>query len=323
MKAARLAAPRQFEFIDVDTPTMNPGESIVRMEYVSICGSDLRTYDRVLPEESYPFRTGAPVHECVGVIEETTSDDLRRGQRVIAVTNAGGLLEYTSVPSQWLVPVPEDQHQPDEWVLCQPVGTVIYSVQQMGPMLGKTAVILGQGPIGLAFTDLIARQGATKVIVTDLLDHRLEVAKSHGATHTINAAREDVAARVQEITAGALADVSVDACGRPEVAHQVFEVIRRQGTAVIFGMTHTEDDFPFNWAAMYSKVPRMVVTNSAVTGDRVDCVRTCVDLVSQGRMDFSYMISHRLPWLEVGKAFDLYSTKKENSLKIVMSVLPK
>jgi threonine dehydrogenase-like Zn-dependent dehydrogenase len=67
-------------------------------------------------------------------------------------------------------------------------------------------------------------------------------------------------------------------------------------------------------------VPRMVVTNSAVSGDRVDCVKTCVDLVSQGRMDFSYMLSHKLPWTDVNKAFELYSAKKDNSLKVVMSV---
>src|SRR5438067_1811814 len=233
MKAVRLAAPKQFEFLDVEAPSLKPGESIVKMEYVSICGSDLRTYDRVLPEESYPFRVGAPIHECVGVVEETTSDELRKGQRVIAVSNAGGLVQYAAVPSNLLVPVPEDKHDAALWVLCQPVGTVIYSVQQMGPMLGKTAVVLGQGPIGLAFTDLLVRQGATKVIATDIIDNRLDVAKQLGATHTINAAREDVAERVREITGGALADAAVDACGRPEVAHQVFEVIRRQGLAVI------------------------------------------------------------------------------------------
>jgi L-iditol 2-dehydrogenase len=320
MKAVRLVAPRQFEFLDIEPPSLKPGESIVKMEYLSICGSDLRTYDRVLPEESYPFRIGAPIHECVGVVEETTSDDLRRGQRVIAVTNAGGMVEYAAVPSNLLVPVPEDGHDQALWVLCQPVGTVIYSVQQMGSMLGKRVVVLGQGPIGLSFTDLLVRQGARQVIVTDLLDYRLEVAKKLGATHTINASREDVAERVKQITGEAMADAAVDACGRPEVAHQVFEVIRRQGLVVIFGMAHTEDVFPFNWGAMYSKVPRMVVTNSAVSGDRVDCVKTCVDLVSQGRMDFSYMLSHKLSWIDVNRAFELYSAKKDNSLKVVMSV---
>src|SRR5438270_13822780 len=103
MKAARLAAPKTFEFLDVETPSLKDGESIVKMEYLSICGSDLRTYDRVLPEESYPLRVGASIHECVRVADETTSDELRKAQRVIGVANAGGIVQHATVPPNRLV----------------------------------------------------------------------------------------------------------------------------------------------------------------------------------------------------------------------------
>jgi alcohol dehydrogenase len=117
-----------------------------------------------------------------------------------------------------------------------------------------------------------------------------------------------------------MADFSVEAAGRPETSHQAFEVLRRQGTAIIFGMTHDEDVFPFDWGMMYSKLPRIIVTNSAAAGERVDCVRTCVDLVEQGRLDLSYMITHRLPFTEVPRAYELYSQKLDNSLKVIMTV---
>jgi threonine dehydrogenase-like Zn-dependent dehydrogenase len=204
-------------------------------------------------------------------------------------------------------------------VLCQPVGTVLYAAQQIGTILGKRVVILGQGPIGLSFTDFAARGGARQVIVADLHDYRLDVARSLGATHTLNPTRDNVIEAVQEITGGQLADVAIEACGRPETCHQVFEALRMQGTAVIFGISHDEDVFEFDWNAMTSKLPRMVVTNSARSGDMPDTVAATVDLVSQGRLSLDHLLTHRMGWEDVGRAYELYSGKLENSLKVVMN----
>jgi S-(hydroxymethyl)mycothiol dehydrogenase len=208
---------------------------------------------------------------------------------------------------------------PALWVLCQPVGTVLYSVQQIGHILGKRAVVLGQGPIGLSFTDFLVRGGARQVIAVDLLDYRLDVAKKLGATHTINPTRTNVLEAVQEITGGVMADVAVEAAGRPETCQQVFDVLRMHGTAIIFGIAHDEDVFPFDWNQMSAKLPRMIVTNSARSGDMPDTVAATVDLVSQGRLSLQHLLTHRLGWQDVGKAYETYSNKLDNSLKIVMN----
>ena len=156
MKAARLVGPRQFEILDVDTPSPKPGEALVKLETLSICGSDLLTYDRVFAEEDYPRPAGLPCHETSGVVVESLDESLKPGERVVALTYSGGLFEYVAMPAARCIPVPESvpAHLA---VLAQPVGTVIYAVQKMGSVLGKTVVVLGQGPIGLTFTDLIAR----------------------------------------------------------------------------------------------------------------------------------------------------------------------
>ncbi len=317
MKAARLVGPRRFEFEDAPMPSPQPGEVLIKMEYFSICGSDLRTYDRVLPEESYPLQPGAPCHENVGIVQESRDDRLQAGQRVIAL-QAGGLQEYAAVPARNAIPVP-DGADPAKWVLCQPVGTVLYATQQIGAILGKRVVILGQGPIGLSFTDFAARGGARQVIVADLHDYRLDVARSLGATHTLNPHRDDVIEAVKEITGGELADIAIEACGRPETCHQVFESLRMQGTAVIFGLAHDEDVFEFDWNAMTSKLPTIVVTNSARSGDMPEMVAATVDLVAQGRLSLDHLLTHRMGWEEVGRAYETYSGKVESSLKIVMN----
>src|SRR4051794_15431873 len=120
MKAARLVGPRQFEILDVPTPDLKPNEVLVKMETMSICGSDLLTYDKVLPEEDYPWRIGLPCHECCGVIEESFDPSLKKGQRVVALTYTGGLMEYVPCTIDRIVPV-QDGIDPHLWVLAQPV----------------------------------------------------------------------------------------------------------------------------------------------------------------------------------------------------------
>src|SRR5207253_3136429 len=104
----------------------------------------------------------------------------------------GAMVECASVPTDLIVAVPESDMDPSLWVLCQPVGTVMYSMKRIGSVLGKRVVVVGQGPIGLAFTDLLVRHGASQVIVTDVHEYRLGVARKLGATHTIHAREDDV-----------------------------------------------------------------------------------------------------------------------------------
>jgi L-iditol 2-dehydrogenase len=319
MKAARLVGPRQFEILDVETPKPNPGEVLVRLEYASICGSDLLNYNRVLPEEDYPLRIGLPCHETSGVVEESMDESLKKGDRVVALTYTGGLMEYVTIAANRCIKVPEHV-DPQLAVLCQPIGTVVYAVQKLGSVLGKKVVILGQGPIGLSFTEFMAKGGASQVIVTDIVDPRLDVAKVLGATDTINASKEDVLERVKELTGGTLADVVIDACGVHETNNQTFHCLKVQGTAVIFGMPHGDPVFPFDWGTMYMKLPTILVCNSARSGDVVGVVQTAVDLIAQGRINPRPMISHNVDFANVGTAYEMFSNRSDGCVKPIIKI---
>ncbi len=321
MRAVQLVAPQELRFVDIPAPTVAQGEVLVRMEYLAVCGSDLKFYDRDLPSDSYPFPPGRPCHECVGIVEQSSVPEFKPGQRVIALVRSGGLVERAAVPADELVPLPEvDDVDPALWVLCQPMGTVLYAVDRLGSVVGRSVVVVGAGPIGLCFTDLLVRAGASQVIVTDVHDYRLEVARRLGASHVINARAEDVRQRVAEITGGAMADVSIEACGLRETYHQVFDVLRQQGTVVIFGIPHLEDVIPFDWATAYTRLPTIIVTNSAAAGERGRYVSAAIDLVARHRLDLSYLVTHRFGWDEIPQAFDVYSAQKGRSLKGIIAV---
>ncbi|MCE2463357.1 MAG: zinc-binding dehydrogenase [Dehalococcoidia bacterium] len=238
MKAALLAGPKRFEFVDVETPTPKDGECLIKMERMSICGSDIRHgYGPIYPEEEYPLAVGKPCHECAGVEVESRTDTFREGQRVIVLpsNDMGGLVEYiTSNPGR-MIALP-DHGDLTDWIMCQPSGTALFTCKKLGSVLGKSVLIVGQGAIGLSFTMLTSLLGARQVITVDMLDYRLEYSREFGATHTVNPDQQDVREAVQEITQGEWPDITVEAAGYPDTLDMSFRLVRPDGVVVVFGM---------------------------------------------------------------------------------------
>ena len=320
MRIAQLVGPQRFEIMDAPAPTPADGEALVRLQRLSVCGSDMRYFDRVLPEEQYPLLPGRPCHECAGVVEESRSPDLRPGQRVIVLPpGSAGLAEYVTAPANRIVPVPDDGDL-SMWLMCQHMGTVMYSYGRMGSVLGQRVVVLGQGPIGLNFTLWLARGGAGQIIVTDLRDDRLAMARTMGATHTINAATDDVPAAVAEATGGAMADVVIEAAGEPETFDQIAKVLRLEGKIVLFGQPRMQDVFPIDYDALMGRMATIITTIGGRTANPTSHLADCVAMVESGRLDLAHLVTHTLPFDDVQRAFELYSDKPPGVLKVVLDV---
>ena len=138
-----------------------------------------------------------------------------------------------SVPASRIIPLPNEGDLAT-LLMCQHMGPVMFSCNQIGSVIGKSVVILGQGAIGLNFTYWMHRMGAKQIIVTDLVEHRLKVAKSLGATHTINVTNQDSVSEITNATNGELADVVIEAAGEPETVNEMFKVLKLQGLAIVF-----------------------------------------------------------------------------------------
>ena len=323
MKVAQLVGPKRFVVFDSDVPTAQEGECLVRLDSVSICGSDIRHgYDPVMPEEEYPLALGRPCHECAGTVVESRSEEFREGQRVIVIPTLemGGLSEYLVSNPGRMVGLPD--HGPlSEWVMCQPTGTVFYACKRMGNIMGKNVVIMGQGAIGLSFTMLTARQGASKVIAVDLLDYRLEYSRKFGATHTINPSKEDLLERVQELTGGVGADVTVEAAGYPDTLDLVFRMIRRFGTVIIFGI-QGDDIVPVDTRTWMDNQPTIIPTTGARSGDPISQIREIVELRERGWIDPAQMVTHRRGFDEhdINEAYRMYENREDNIIKVVMDI---
>ena len=320
MFAARIASPKKYEINDIEIPVINDGQCLIKLEQWSVCGSDIRhAYGPVHPEEEYPMRHGGACHECAGTIVESKSDKFKVGQRVIVLPGQdgpGGLVEYYPGDEGRMALVP-DHGDLGEWLMCQPSGTVLYSCQQMGTILGKDVVVMGQGSIGLSFTAIVARAGARRVIAVDPLDYRLEF----GATHTINPDKDDVDEALAEITDGKLADISVEASGFPDALSAAIRSATKHGKVIIFGIQagpmgrKTEIDT----SIFLKNAPTIIPTSGAGSGDPIGHIDRMIELKERGWWDPGQMKTHEMKFDNVQEAYDQYEQYEDNVVKVLMS----
>ena len=326
MKAARLSAPQTLEFFEMDAPEPSQGEILLKVQAVSICGSDTHMfYDQVLPEEMYPSRPGAPCHEIAGTIVESRTDKFKVGQRAVVLSSfrnpdaLGGLVEYINIPENMVMPVPDDRGI-GEWLMCQPMGTVLFATKLWGPTPGLRIGIVGQGAIGLSFTNLAAAQGAAQVIGIDPLDYRLEKSLQMGATATINPDNVDPLEAIAEITGGKGLDVVVDASGDPEGLNHAISYVNQYGKVLGFSLISMDSVIPFKHMAWMGKVATLIPCSSISSPDPTGDINEVIALMDKGWIDPSQLITHDLTFDDVPKAYEMYSKQQDGIIKAVMAV---
>ena len=323
MKAARLVSPATFEFIDLPDPVPSDGQAKIRIEAVSVCGSDIHgTFHADLPEESYPMAPGLGCHEIAGTVVESKTEEVKEGQRAIVLPTrgSGGLAEYMVQTPDRILPVPE-WGPIDEWVMCQHTGTVLYSVKQMGNIAGTRVAVLGQGGIGLSFTILAEKQGALQIIGIDPVEARLEKALSVGATNTVNPSKDDIYEAIEELTGGEGIDIVVDATGDPEGFGQCIKIVKRWGMFVSFSLTGQGGKVSsFLHQEFMFKAAKIIPTQVAATSQPTKDIRETIALKERGWIDPGVLKSHNLDFSEVQKAYDMYAGHEDGVIKVALSV---
>ena len=125
MTAAQYISPGIIDLIESPIPICTPQQVLVRMEKLTICGSDIQALYGSQPTD-YPFAPGMTGHECVGIVEESAFPEIKPGHRMLVIPpEANAMAEYIAIEPRWLIPLPEDL-EPELAVLGQQLGTVIY-----------------------------------------------------------------------------------------------------------------------------------------------------------------------------------------------------
>jgi S-(hydroxymethyl)glutathione dehydrogenase / alcohol dehydrogenase len=175
----------------------------------------------------------------------------------------------------------------------------VFNTAQVRP--GETVVVLGAGGIGLNCIQGASIAGAGRVIAVDMVTSKLDLARTFGATDTVDASGGDAVAQVLELTGGGV-DHAFEAIGLKVAAEQCFEMLAKGGTATIIGMIPIGQNVELpGFAFLYEK--KMQGSNMGSTRFRIDMPRY-VDMYLQGRLKLDELVSARRPLDEINDAFD-------------------
>jgi len=330
MKSAIIKEPKKIEVIETEKPEPKEGQILIKTTATSICGSDMPHFLHERPM-NYPLPPGVPGHECIGVVVKSLCDEYKEGDSVLAIpAGSGGFSEYfISVPSV-TVKLPSDNHK-DKFVVAQPLGTIIHACRKLfSPLFhpGRgdkidfnswklrdfKVAIVGQGAIGLLFTSLMKIFEAKTIIGIDPVDYRLQTSLKMGATHIVNPQKSNIQNSVREITNGAMVDLAIEAVGKDSTVNDCLSLARRGGVILAFGCPR-ESVYKLVFDDIYGKELKLLST----VGPEVQVeFPPAVQLIADGRIDASSVISHRLPFDDIQKGFDMAVNKTDGAIKIVL-----
>ena len=327
-----------------DPEVIDDTDAIVRVDAVTICGTDLHILKGDVPAVTDGRILG---HEAVGTVQEVGAGvkNVRPGDRVLVscisscgrcsycrqsaygqCLGGGGWIlghridgtqaDYVRVPfadtSTYLVPAGVR----DEDVLM--LADILPTSYEVGVLNGRvrpgdTVAVVGAGPIGLSAM-LSARLFSPRhIVAVDLADRRLDAAKEFGADVTVNNGREDTLARVLELTGGLGADVAIEAVGVPASFELCTSLVRAGGTVANIGV---------HGGPATLHLEELWIKNVTITTGLVDTYSTPVllRLLTSGQVDAGRFVTHRFALGEFMQAYDVFANAADTgALKVVLT----
>ncbi|HEX5203834.1 zinc-dependent alcohol dehydrogenase family protein [Paractinoplanes rhizophilus] len=345
MKALVYGGPGSRSWTEIPDPVIrDPRDAVIRVDAVTICGTDLHILGGDVPAVE-PGRVLG--HEAVGTVVEVGSGvaGLAPGDRVLAsCISACGICRYCRDGAYgqclggggWIlghrvdgvqaelarIPFADlstyklpDQVSDEAAVLLADILPTSYEVGVLngGVRPGDTVAIVGAGPIGLAAVLTARLYSPAHVIVIDKAESRLQAAKLFGADITVLAGTEDPLAAVRSVTGGLGADVVIEAVGTPQTFELCATLVRAGGHLANVGVhgkpvtLHLED---------------LWIRNVTITTGLVDTYSTpkLLDMLVAGQLDLGHMVTHRFGIGDFMQAYDVFADPaRTGALKVVLS----
>ena len=323
MKRVVIREPKHVVVEEVPDPTPGPDEVLLDIAYAGICGSDMHAF---LGEHPFIPLPATPGHEFSGkvVLVGENVKGLKPGDRVVCEPNLvcgqcyncrtgrynicenlrvmgcqgdGAMAQKFVVPADKTIPIP-DQLSLRDAVLVEPLAVGVHAARRAGDLFRKNVVILGAGTIGLMVLTCVRQAGAARIIVTDLSDRRLSLAKKMGATHTLNAGKGNT---VEQIHAGQFyegIDLVFECVGVEESIRDAMAIVRKGGSIVVCGVFGSETTV--RMVDVQDRELELIGTIMYIRRDITDAIRMLVE----GVLDTAHFLGDEFPLEQAQKAFE-------------------
>jgi 2-desacetyl-2-hydroxyethyl bacteriochlorophyllide A dehydrogenase len=341
MQALVLEQPGSFRYRDVAEPgAPGPGEAVVRVEAVGICGTDYGGFRGTMPYFSYPRIPGHELsvevvavgdgvsHVAVGdrccvepYLNCQACHSCRRGltnccehNQTLGVHCDGGMQRFSTLPARKLHPSP--RLAPAENALVETLAIGCHAINRGQPTAKETVLVIGAGPIGLSAVEF-ARLAGSRVILMDRAESRLAFAREKlGITETLPASgTPDDEQTLHTLTEGRMAEVVVDATGSHQSMSNALPLCSYGGRLVYVGIT--QQNLSFSHAAvMHRRELSILASRNALPGD----FTRIIGLIEAKQIDTRPWITHRLPFTETAGVFPTLLEPGSGVLKAVVEM---
>lgn len=300
---------------EVPVPTIGPNDLLIRIKKTAICGTDLHIYNwdewsqKTIP---VPMVTG---HEFVGIVDEVGAavEGYQKGDRVsgeghitcghcrncragrrhlcrntvgVGVNRQGCFAEYLSIPASNAFKIP-DSIPDDVASMFDPYGNAVHTALSFD-LVGEDVLITGAGPIGIMAVAIAKHVGARHVVITDVNDYRLELARGMGATRIVNPQREQLGNVMKELGMTEGFDVGLEMSGNAQAFQSMLATMNHGGRVAILGI------FAKEVAIDWSQVIFKGLVLKGIYGREMFETWYKMAAMLQSGLDISKVITHRM-----------------------------
>ena len=337
MKAIVIDEPGKIEIREIPMPEVKEGEALLKVKYVGICGADLASYTGNQPFTTYPR---IPGHEFSAEIIEIPENDrglkagdivtcnpyfncgecysCKRGyvncctdNQTMGVQRDGAFCEYIAMPIERIY---EGMGlSAKELALIEPFSISQHAVSRAEIKKSDTVLVIGAGPIGL-FALIAAKQKCKRIVVADILDNRLELAKEYGADAVVNTKDISLIEFTDKYTDGNGFDVCIEACGAPETFLGCIDCCAFAGNVILIGNGKRETNFVHS--VILKKELNIHGSRNALKDDFV----SNIELVSSGKADVMKMVSGIYDLNNATEAFEALKNNNGTLAKLLIKI---
>jgi L-iditol 2-dehydrogenase len=344
MKQAVMTEPGKIEFRETAKPIPGSGEILIQIRRIGICGSDIHVYHGLHPYTGYPVVQG---HEIAGVVAEVGGSvrefapgdavtfmpqntcgrcyPCRHGQyhicdslKVMGFQAPGAAQEYFAVPVDKVIKIPAGMGL-EEGAMIEPTAVALHALGRTeigldGSVKEKKVVVLGAGPIGNLVAQSAKALGAEKVIITDLSEFRLQIARVCGIDAAVNPKKEKLDDAIQSEFGEERADLIMECVGSEATITDAVACARKGSTIVVVGV--------------FGKKP--VVDLGLVQDRELNLLGTlmyqrkdyqkAIELIAAGEIRLKELITDTFPFKEYLKAYQHIERAKDRAIKVMIAL---
>lgn len=339
MKQAVMTAPGKIEIRETERPKLRADEVLIEIKRIGVCGSDIHVWHGTHPYTGYPIVQG---HEVAGIVAETGKDargfatseqvvfmpqvtcgkcyPCRHQQehicdnlKVMGFQVNGAAQEFFAVVASKVLKVP-DKITLDQAAMIEPAAVAVHALSRYGEVSGKKILVLGAGTIGNLTAQYAKALGAKQVLITDISEYKLKMARACGIEKAMNPHKADPGEGILEAFGADKADAIFECVGAEETMGQAIENARKGSVIIgvgVFGKKPCVD--------LGLMQDRELTLRGTLMYQRKDYERA-IELIGRGAIQLERMITQRFPFEEYAEAYRTIDRLKREYLKVMIDL---